>query len=171
MVSVNPLLLYGGEVFFYNKENHTENIIFFETITQPKGFLNILPIIILVLILLGLLIGILFSIKYTSISIKNNEIIIKTFLYGRKIPINDVLINEIQTINLNQNKDYSISIRTNGIGLPNFHIGWMRLNNGKRALVYLTNRENVLLMPTKDFVVLFSMERTEEFINRINEIK
>ncbi|MCL2187017.1 MAG: hypothetical protein FWB86_14390, partial [Treponema sp.] len=83
-----------------------ENILFFETITQPKGFLSYLPIFILILILSGLLIGLAFSIKNSSISIKDNEIIIKTLFYGRKIPINDVLKNEIQKINLTQNKDY-----------------------------------------------------------------
>ena len=147
------------------------NTVFFETITQPRGFLGLLPIVIIILILLGLMVGIVFSMKLTSISMTDREIVIKSFLYGRKIPIEDVLINEIQTINLRQNNDYNISIRTNGIGLPNFHSGWMRLKNGKRALVFLTNRENVLLVPTKDFVVLFSMERTEEFIDKINGLK
>ena len=150
-----------------------ENIIFFESITQPKGFLNLLPIIIVVLVMLlvlGLLIGIIFSIKHTSISIKDEDIIIKSFLYGRKIPIEDVSINEIRTINLKRNNEYDISFKTNGIGLPNFYSGWMRLNNSKKALVFLTNKENVLLMPTKNFVVLFSMEKTEEFKNKIIEL-
>jgi len=151
-----------------------ENILFFETMTQPKGFINNLPIIIfiiLIIILIGLIIGFIFSMKHTNILLKNNEVEIKTFLYGRKIPIDDILINEVQIINLNQNSEYNVSIRTNGIGLPNFHLGWMKLKNGKKALVFLTNRENVLLMPTKDFVVLFSMQRTEEFIKKLNEIK
>ena len=144
-----------------------ENAVFFETITQPKNFISLIPFLILILLLLGLIIGIAFSIRHTNISIKDNEIIIKSFLYGRKIPVEDVLINEIQTINLKQNDEYNISIRTNGIGLPNFHFGWMRLKNGQKALVFLTNKENVLLMPTKDFVVLFSMEKTEEFKQKI----
>jgi hypothetical protein len=151
-----------------------ENIIFFETMAQPKGFLNYLPIIIfivLILALISLIIGFLFSMKHTSISIKNDEVIIKTFLYGRKIPVNDILINEIRVINLKQNDEYNISIRTNGIGLPNFHLGWMRLKNKEKALVFLTTRENVLLMPTKNFIVLFSMEKTEEFISKIKGIR
>ena len=146
------------------------NVIFFETMTQPKNLLGLLPVFIVFLIILGLLIGIIFSIKNTSITIKDNEIIVRSFIYGRKISLDDVLVNEIQAINLKQNTEYNISIRTNGIGLPNFYSGWMRLNNGKRALVFLTNRENVLMIPTKDFVVLFSMERAEEFINSINRL-
>jgi len=151
-----------------------DNTIFFETMIQPKGFLNFLPIIIfivIIMVLIGLIIGFIFSMKHTSISIKNNDVIIKSFLYGRTIPISDILIDEIRTINLNQNNDYNVSIRTNGIGLPNLLLGWMKLKNGKKALIYLTDKENVLLLPTKDFTVLFSMQGTDEFIKKINEIK
>jgi len=154
-----------------------ENITFFEVIPQPKGNVYAFPIIMIIfifitmLVVTWLMIGIIITTKNTSISIKNGEVVINSFLYGRKIPIENVLINEIKTINLNQDEEYGISVRTNGIGLPNYKSGWMRLKNGKRALVYLTNKEKVLLMPTKDFVILFSMEKTEEFISKIKEIK
>ena len=46
----------------------------------------------------------------------------------------------------------------------------MRLRNQKKVLVYITNTENVLLIPTKGFVVLFSMERIDEFMNKLKEI-
>jgi hypothetical protein len=119
------------------------------------------------LVVTWLMFGVIFSSKNTSISIKDNEVVINSFLYGRKIPIENISINEIQTINLNQDEEYVIAARTNGTSLPNFKSGWMRLKNGEKALVFLTDIENVLLMPTKDFVVLFSMERTEEFINKL----
>jgi len=147
-----------------------DNVAFFETITQPRSVLSIVPILIIMLVLFGLFIGIIFAIKNTSISISGKDIVISSFLYGRKIPISDVLLSQAQTINLIQNNDFNVRIRTNGIGLPNFLSGWMRLNNGQRALAFLTNRENVLLLPTADFVLLFSMERTEEFIKKLNEI-
>jgi len=144
-----------------------ENILFMETITQPKSLLGLLPLFIVILVIIGLMLGIIFSIKNTNISIKDNEVVIRSFLYGRKIPLDNILKDEVQAINLKQNNEYNISIRTNGISLPNLNFGWMRLNNGNRALVFLTNRENVLLMPTKDFVVLFSMKKTEEFISKL----
>ena len=148
-----------------------ENVIFFETITQPKSILSIIPILIVILVSLGLFIGIVFAMKNTSISMDEKDIIIKSFLYGRKISINDVLLNEVQTVNLKQNNEFNVRIKTNGISLPNFLSGWMRLNNGQKALAFLTNRENVLLMPTKNFVLLFSMEKTEEFITKLTGIK
>jgi hypothetical protein len=152
-------------------EKKMDNVAFFETITQPRSVLSVVPILIIMLVLFGLFIGIIFAIKNTSISISGKDIVISSFLYGRKISISDVLLSQAQTINLIQNNDFNVRIRTNDIGLPNFLSGWMRLNNGQRALAFLTNRENVLLLPTADFVLLFSMERTEEFIKKLNEIK
>jgi hypothetical protein len=149
------------------------NILFLETITQPKGNVYVFPVIVIIfifivmLVITWLMVGTIFSSKNTSISIKDGEVVINSFLYGRKIPIENILVNEIQAINLNQNEEYNISVRTNGTSMPNFKSGWMRLKNGKKALVFLTNVENALLMPTKDFVLLFSMERTNEFINKL----
>jgi hypothetical protein len=154
-----------------------ENITFFEVILQPKGNVFAFPIIMIIfvfivmLVITWLMVGTIFTTKNTSISIKDGEVIINSFLYGRKILINNILTNEIKTINLKQDEEYRISAKTNGISLPNYKSGWMRLKNGKRALVFLTNEEKVLLMPTKDFIILFSMEKAEEFINKIKGIK
>ena len=153
-----------------------ENITFFELIPPPKGNVFAFPIIMIIfvfitmLVITWLMVGTIFTTKNTSISIKDGEVVINSFLYGRKIPIENILINEIKIINLNQNEEYGISGRTNGISLPNYKSGWIRIKNGKRALIYLTNKEKVLLLPTKDFVILFSMEKTEKFINRIKKI-
>ena len=148
-----------------------EDIVFFETMTQPKNNVYVLFIVLSVAIafVLVLLIAIMLSIKNINISVKDREIIIDSLLYKRKIPIENVLIDEMKRINLKQNTEYNISYKRGGISLPNLHVGRMRLKNGAKALVYVTNKENVLLMPTKDFIVLFSMEKIEEFINKITE--
>jgi hypothetical protein len=109
--------------------------------------------------------------KNTTLSLTNKEIIIKSIMYGKKIPLENILIDEIKKININIDKDYNFSIRINGISLPNYKSGWMRLNNGKKALVHITDKNNVILIPTKDYFVLFSLENIEAFINKINELK
>ena len=145
-----------------------------ETIIQPKGNIYVFPIIMITFMIImalgvtGLMVGVISASKNTSISIKDNEVIINSFMYGRKIPIEDIFVNEMQRINLNDS-EYNIRTKRNGIDLPYFKSGWMRLRDQEKALVYITNTENVLLMPTKDFVVLFSMEKIDEFINKLKE--
>jgi hypothetical protein len=151
--------------------------VFFETIIQPKGNIYIFPIIMSVFIIIvavvtaGLMAGVISASKNTSISISGNEIIINSFIYGRKIPIENVLLDGIQKINLKDNKEFDISIKTNGVNVPNFSSGWMRLKNKEKALVFITDKENVLMIPTKDFKILFSMKKTDEFMNKIRAIK
>jgi hypothetical protein len=91
-------------------------------------------------------------------------------VYCKKIPIENIYVDNIRAVNLNLDKEYNVSMRTNGIGLPNFLSGWARLNNGNKALVYLTDRNNVLLMPTKDYILMFSMEDTNDFIEKIKSV-
>jgi hypothetical protein len=114
-----------------------------------------------------LAVGIVYAMQHSSISLKDGNVVIRSFLYGRTIPIAAILTDEAGAININQNTDYAISMRTNGIGLPGFRSGWMKLKNGKKALVFLTDKENVLLLPTKDFVVLFSTAKAHEFVDKM----
>jgi hypothetical protein len=146
-----------------------ENAIFFDTITRPKGSGYVLPIVLVVffILLVGLVVGIVYAMQHSSISLKDGNVVIRSFLYGRTIPIAAILTDEAGAININQNTDYAISMRTNGIGLPGFHSGWMKLNNGKKALVFVTDKENVLVLPTKDFVVLFSTAKAREFVDKM----
>jgi hypothetical protein len=153
-----------------------ENILFFETIIQPRGnnIVATMFMLILIIISIGLMAlfpAIFYSMKNTTLSLTNKEIIIKTVMYGKKIPLENILINEIKKINLNEDNEYTISIRTNGISLPNFKSGWMRLKNGEKALVYITDKNNVVLIPVKEYLILFSMENIEEFIKKIKEVK
>lgn len=154
-----------------------EDVMFFETIIQPKGNVYIFPIIFIVfmiiiaLLVIGLMGGIISASKNTNISINNNDVVINSFMYGRKIPIENVLVNEIKAINLSENKEFAVSYKTNGINVPKLTSGWVKLKNGKKALVFITDQEKVLLMPTKDYIVLFSMENISEFIKKLQTQK
>jgi hypothetical protein len=145
--------------------------------TEPKGGVYGAPIIIMIIVfaaiiilMVGLIFGLISSMKNTSLSLTDRELIIKTMFYGRSIPLENIMIDEIRAINLNEEDEYSISFRLNGTGLPNAKLGWMRLKNGMKSLACVTDKENVALIPTKDYVILFSMSHINEFISRIKSI-
>jgi hypothetical protein len=91
--------------------------------------------------------------------------------YGRKIPLENIIVDNIKQIDIEENKEYGLSVRTNGISVPNFKSGWMRLKNKEKALVFITDKNNVVLIPTKEYVLLFSMDNINEFIAKIKELK
>jgi hypothetical protein len=135
-----------------------ENI-YFANITAPKtsSFAAVIIITaIFVLLIIGC-IGVMYYMNNATISVTKEYLNIKTIFYGKRIPLNEINIDGIKKLNLYENKEYNIKIRTNGIGLPNYYVGWMKLNNGNNALVYLTDRTNVVLIPVKGYDVLISV--------------
>ena len=151
-----------------------DRVLYINSLIEPKGGILSAPVIVmfaiflaLVILMLVLSIGLIDAIKNSTLILSDSELIIKSFLYGRKIPLENILVNEVKKINLNENQDYSISYRTNGMRMPNMSLGWMKLKNGQKALAFITDKNSVVSIPTGDFVVLFSMTNIDEFIGKI----
>jgi hypothetical protein len=61
-------------------------------------------------------------------------------------------------------------LRTNGIGLPGYQVGWFRLKNGETALLYVTDESTVTYLPTTEHdVLLLSVENAEAFLQALRE--
>lgn len=59
--------------------------------------------------------------------------------------------------------------RTMGTALPGYAGGWFRLENGQKALVYLTDRSRAVLIPTReDYVVLVSPQDPEGLVRALH---
>jgi hypothetical protein len=60
------------------------------------------------------------------------------------------------------------ALRIGGAALPGFLEGWFLLRNRSRALMYVTRRTDVVLIPTRrSYVVLFSARDPEELISQL----
>ena len=154
-----------------------DNIIYYDSMIVPKGGLLSAPIVLtiisfisIIILLIVLSVGLINAIKDTSLTLTEKELIIKSPFYGRKIPLENITLSGIRAIDLNENRDYSISRRTNGTSLPNVTLGWMRLRNREKALVFITDKSRVVLIPTKNYLVLFSLNNIDEFINKIKTL-
>jgi hypothetical protein len=125
-------------------------------------------VLVTVLVLVVAFIGIIYFQEKPSVYIGNGFLTIKSLFYGKSISVEEIDVNGIRRLDLNNDRDYNIKIRTNGIGLPNYHVGWMKLNNGNKALVYLTDKTSVVLIPTNDYDVLIS---TDDFAGITDALK
>ena len=68
-------------------------------------------------------------------------------MYGRYISRADMIVEKSRSLTYYW-KFLSACLRTNGIGLPHYLAGWFRLCNGTKALMFVTDRRNVVLIPT-----------------------
>ncbi|WP_218673822.1 PH domain-containing protein, partial [Candidatus Entotheonella palauensis] len=57
-----------------------------------------------------------------------------------------------------------------GNGFAGLCIGWFRLHNGEKALIYLTTRRHVVYRPTFDgYTLLLSVEAPSGFIDTLKQ--
>ena len=108
------------------------------------------------LVLAGSFSGLVYFSEKPSVEVDDGFLTIKSLFYGKRIAVGDIRVNDIRPLDLNNDAGYAVKWRTNGIGLPGYHVGWMKLDNGNKALVYLTDNTNVVLIPTNDYDILIS---------------
>lgn len=114
----------------------------------------------LFLLVLGLGFGALaLSLSNPSVLLSESGLQLKIPLYGRTIPLDKLNITAGKVVDLDDYPDLKPRIRTNGIGLPGYHMGWYRLVSGEKALLAVTSFDRALYLPTHDdYAVLVSLD-------------
>lgn len=148
-------------------ENYTHAFI------APKITAFIVPVLLVCLmsVMLVTSIVIMHNMKNTGISIGDGFLTVKSLFYGRKIPLGEINLDGVKSLNLleERDKDYRVTLRTNGIGLPGYLVGWMKLHNGHKALVYITDKTKIAFIPTTKFDVLVSTDDFEGLRNALSK--
>lgn len=123
------------------------------------------------LLLIGLLclLGYLaYSSRHVRFEISPEGLTISDRLYGRTISAESLVVEEARRVDLRGVSEYRLRIRTNGVGLPGYRAGWFRLRSGEKALVFVTDLEQVVYVPTREgYSVLLSVVAPEEFLEAL----
>ena len=125
-----------------------------------------LAVAMVVLFICGMFIYFAYSAKKTKFVVSDKGLYIHGCLYGRAVPRESINEDGIKIVNLLTEEGYRPVVRTNGIGLPGYLSGWFRLENGERALLFVTNQADVVYVPTSEgYCVLLSPSEPMEFLN------
>jgi hypothetical protein len=88
--------------------------------------------------------------------------------YGRSIPRTDLVLSEMREADLRAESEYSLVWRNNGIGMPGYQAGWFKMQNGGKALAFLTDRSHVACVPTRQgYTVLMSVAKPAELLESL----
>ena len=91
-------------------------------------------------------------------------------VYGRQIPMEQLIVPQARVVNLNEEPGFALSWRTNGVGLPFYSAGWFKLKNGQKALAFITNRRDVVCIPTnRGYSVMLSVVHPEHFVATLKQ--
>lgn len=117
------------------------------------------------LLLLAIFGYISWSSRNTQFEVTDTDVRISGTLYGRTIPLSSIIPESIQRVDLNNDSPFALSWRQNGVGLPGFKVGWYRLRNGERALVYITDPQRAVYFKTRaDHAVIATPSDPDAFI-------
>lgn len=97
------------------------------------------------------------SMSRVAVAVDADSVELRAPFYGRTIPRSSLLTDGVRVVDLADEPDLHPGLRTNGVGLPGFLLGWFRLASGDRALLAVTDRSQVLYLPHADGVVLASV--------------
>ncbi|MFC1509791.1 PH domain-containing protein [Candidatus Omnitrophota bacterium] len=143
----------------------------FSIISGSSGPLWFFLIMCCVLVPLILLFGYMaFASRLVKFEVSREGLRITKEIYGRQIPLESLRIDKAEIINLRNSTQYRLKSRTNGTGLPGYKAGWFRLQNGEKALVFVTDMTRVLYLPTdQDYSLLLSAENPEGLIKALQD--
>ncbi|MGH7677474.1 MAG: PH domain-containing protein [Gemmatimonadaceae bacterium] len=92
-------------------------------------------------------------------------------LYGRFVPAAAIRGGEVRIVNLAAAAELAPRSRTAGTAVPGYRSGWFRLQNGEKALLYLTAGDRAVYVPTTEgFSLLLSAQEPERFVERLRAI-
>lgn len=88
-------------------------------------------------------------------------------IYGRTVPLSLLDLDRAKVIDLAGDDQHSLSRRTNGIGLPGFSSGWFRLNNGEKALAFVTDKKVAYVPTTDGYAVILSAKSPQMLLDSL----
>ena len=134
----------------------------------PAGFRPFWVLLPIALILGGVMAMLLFSLagsRSSRFEVSEAGLRVRGDLYGRLIPWTVLEVEDARRVDFAADRDLAPRRRTLGTGLPGYRAGWFRLENGERALLYLTDRSKAVYIPTTDsYGLLLSPDDPDAFL-------
>ena len=137
--------------------------------TKPVGHSTTITMILICVFLMGmfLLLFLMFTTsgKYT-LTVTKDTLKIQSLFYNTRIQLSDVDADNMRMVDFD---NLQINRRTNGMGMSGLSVGWFA-GNGKKYKVYVTDRKNVLCIPTtKGYDIVFSTVQGDKIMHEIKK--
>ena len=113
----------------------------------------------------------MFSAHAAKFEVDESGLRIYNTIYGKYIPKENLDLNGIQVVDLKTQTSLQPHLRTNGVGLPGYEAGWFNLKDKERALLFVTDRENVVYIPTLGYSILLSTKDTNKMVDSLQSLR
>ena len=114
---------------------------------------------------------ILHSSRHATFEVSETGLRIRGDLYGRAVPASSIIASGITKIDLRNDREHQPKWRSNGIAVPGYLSGWFRLRNGEKALLFVTDRQQVVYIPTRNrYSLLVSVQEPDRFVSALQRL-
>jgi hypothetical protein len=150
-------------------QKEMESVMAMQVFDVPSGSgMGWLSFVLLIPITLSIVLAGMFWARPLRVEVNADAIQIRGSIYGRAVARGDLRIDQARIVDLSVDRDLVPRLRTNGVGLPNYRVGWFRLRNGQSALCFLTRSDSVLYVPTKqNYALLVSTSEPTELLGAL----
>jgi hypothetical protein len=108
------------------------------------------------------------SSRHSRVEVDGERLRIVGDLWGRSLPLAALDLRRAEVLDLRRDRDRAPRGRTLGTGLPGYASGWFRLANGEKALAYLTDRTQVVYVPTSEgYALLLSVDEPARLLEAL----
>lgn len=111
--------------------------------------------------------GIIFSTSLPTMTLSKDSIKIKSGFYSRQVDLEKIDFDGIKIVDLRKDIDYGLSLRTNGISLFSYHLGYYNLKNSGKAFVVLGRPSAIYISTKDDIAFLVSNNELEKTLKQI----
>jgi hypothetical protein len=123
--------------------------------------------VLLVLVPLSLLLAVAYLAwpRALRVEVSPDHVQIRGSVYGKRIPKADLELAAARVVDLTAESPLAFASRSNGIALPGYSVGWFHLKNGERALAFVTDRRQVVYVPTRNrYALLMTVSEPTAFL-------
>lgn len=133
-----------------------------------RAYALAIPVALVAVVVLVLAAYLAWSPRHVQFEVSPGKLRIRGDIYGRTIPLSELELAEARIVDLNQEPDLRPTARTNGTGLPGYSAGWFRLAGGAKALLFLTERTHVAVIPdSRGWLLLLSVADGSRFLDAL----
>ncbi len=127
-----------------------------------------IPIALLAVFIMALAVYLTWAPRHVHFEVSPGKLRIRGDIYGRTIPVSELDLAQARIVDLTQEPDLRPRRRTNGTGLPGYSAGWFRLAGGAKALLFLTEKQHVAVIPdNRGWLLLLSVADGPRFLDAL----
>ncbi|MCL2916374.1 PH domain-containing protein [Shewanella corallii] len=102
-----------------------------------------------------------------NIALDMKEFELDVPFYGVTLPRTDILSAGIRQWDRNEEPGLMPDLRSNGIGMPGFQLGWFRLKDGRKALVAGGQGDWVVIPTRQDYLIMVTTDDAERLMKAL----